>query len=189
MEFLNQLPLWSLAVVIFLLRLIDVPLGTFRTISVVHGQIRLAVFLGFFEVIAWIVAISQVVTRIGQSPLLVVFYAGGFAAGNALGILLERRVSGGLSAVRIITTGDPGRLREAVAPHGRVLVTLRGEGPESPLSLLYVSAARRQVGHVLAAARQYDPDLFYLVDRAQDWSPNLQPVAGATGWRAIAKKK
>jgi uncharacterized protein YebE (UPF0316 family) len=55
---LDALPLWAIALIIFGLRIFDVRLGTFRTISVVHGRVRLAVLLGFFEIAIWVTAIS-----------------------------------------------------------------------------------------------------------------------------------
>ena len=92
MILLNDMPIWLLALMIFFLRVIDVTMGTFRTLSVVQGHVKLSVVLGFLEVFIWIFAISQVITRIGEHPLLAFAFAGGFAAGNAVGITLERRI-------------------------------------------------------------------------------------------------
>ena len=90
--FVTDLPAWALAGTIFLLRIIDVSLGTMRTITVVNGRLRLSVALGFFEVLVWVTAVSQVILRLRDHPILVLAYAAGFAAGNAVGILLERKL-------------------------------------------------------------------------------------------------
>lgn len=189
MEILNSLPIWTLAIIIFLLRMVDVPLGTFRTISVVQGQIRLAALLGFFEVIVWVVAVSQVVVRVGQSPLLVLFYAGGYAAGNIAGILLERRLSTGVFALRIISSGRGREIMDAIRPHATVLAVLPGTSPEGSVDLIYATAPQQRVGAVISAAREIDPDLFYVTERTRGWSENLNPAVTPTGWRAVAKKK
>jgi uncharacterized protein YebE (UPF0316 family) len=122
MDALNDLPVLLVAGLIFSMRILDVSLGTIRTISVVVGRVRLSVFLGFCEVLVWITAISQVFLRVGEQPILVVAWAGGFATGNAVGIAIERKLALGRCVVRMIT-----RNREAVAravePPGKVLAT------------------------------------------------------------------
>ncbi len=189
MEFLQTLPVWAVALVIFLLRLIDVPLGTFRTISVVLGRIKISVVLGFFEVAIWVLAISQVVAEIDHHPFLVLFYAGGFAAGNALGIYLERRFSPGMYTVRIISTQRAQEIMNALRDHCVVLARLSGEGPQGPVNLIYLTTPHRQIAGVLQTARDIDPDLFFLIERVQAWSANLKPITNPTGWRAVIKKK
>jgi len=189
MEFLQNLPVWEVALIIFLLRLIDVPLGTLRTVSVVLGQIKLAVVLGFFEVTIWVIAISQVVVQIENHPLLVLFYAGGFAAGNALGIYLERQFSPGMYTIRIISTQRAPEIVDALREHCTVLARLPGEAPHGPVNLIYVTTPHRRISRVLATARAVDPDIFFLVERVHGWSENLRPVTNPTGWRAVLKKK
>ena len=189
MEFLEALPIVWLAVLIFFLRLIDVPLGTFRTISVVQGQVRLAVVLGFFEVSIWTLAISQVVSRVSHSPLLVLFYAGGFAAGNAAGIALERRLSRGIYTLRVISGARAQEIISALREQCTVLAVLNGESPEGPVNLIYLSSPRRQLADAIRTVKEIDPEVHYIVDRAQVWSDNLQPIPNPTGWRAIVKKK
>ncbi len=189
MEFLQTLPIWWVAVIIFLMRLIDVPMGTFRTISVVQGQMKLAVVLGFFEVTIWVIAISQVVVQIESHPFLVIFYAGGFAAGNALGIFLERRLSPGMYTIRIISSARAAEIVQALRDRCAILARLPGEGPDGPVTLIYLTTLHREITGVLETARRVDPDIFFLVERVRGWSENLRPIANPTGWRAVLKKK
>ena len=136
-----ELPVWALAACIFLLRVADVSLGTVRTIVVVHGRIRLSVLLGFVEVLVWITAVSQVILRLRESPVLVVAYAAGFATGNAVGILLERRLALGHCVVRMISREGEAVARVLVS-FGRVRpshdtsgsVPVQSVGPYSPTS-------------------------------------------------------
>lgn len=84
------MPVWVLAILIFLLRIVDVSLGTLRTISVVRGRVRASMMFGFAEVLVWSVAVTQVF--VGKAPMPVLLgYAAGYAAGNAVGIVLEQR--------------------------------------------------------------------------------------------------
>ena len=67
MEWVASIPVWLLCAVIFVLRICDVTLGTVRTVAIVKGRVTVAAFLGFFEVLIWILAVSQVISRINES--------------------------------------------------------------------------------------------------------------------------
>ena len=103
MEWVATIPVWLLCLLIFVLRICDVTLGTVRTVVIVKDYLLLAVALGFVEVMIWILAVIQVIARINESFFLALAFAGGFAAGNAVGILVERRLAMGTSVVRIIS--------------------------------------------------------------------------------------
>lgn len=185
MAFLDALPVWSIALAIFGLRIIDVSIGTMRTIAMIQGRAKFAVALGFFEVMVWVTAVAQVVTRLGTDPWLAPFYAGGHAAGVGVGMWIERRVSLGRFLLRIITHSKSAEIRAVVGRRGRLLGTFPGESPAGPMYLIFVSAMGKRVPQIIADAREVDPDLFYTVESASGWSENVQPLKlPATGWRA-----
>lgn len=188
MAFLAEIPIWALALAVFFLRVFDVSLGTVRTISVVQGRQSLAVALGFFEILVWITAVSQVIARLRESPLLLVAYAAGFATGNAVGIAIERRMALGACAIRLISAHRGHSVAARIRELGQALTTFEGQGRDGPRLLLYAMCARRDVPRIIDAAREVDPDVFYVVDRSQETSP-LQPLPHATGWRSWLKKK
>ena len=97
MEWIESIPVWLLCLLIFGLRICDVTLGTVRTVAIVKGYLSIAVALGFFEVLIWILAVSQVIVRINESIFLALAFAGGFAAGNAVGAY----ATGELAYVRV----------------------------------------------------------------------------------------
>ena len=70
MDFTQVWPVWGLAIAIFLLRIVDVSVGTIRTIAVVNGRIKISVLLGFIEVLIWITVVSQVIARVKESPFI-----------------------------------------------------------------------------------------------------------------------
>ncbi len=189
MSFLDQLPIWAVAGAIFLLRVVDVAIGTVRTIFVVEGRARLAVVLGFFEVLIWVTAIAQVVSRFDDAPWLAPVYAAGFAAGVGAGILIERALALKLFVIRILSKENGERIAAALNGEGRVLATFDGTTSQGPVNLVYVSARGPRVRSVIDLAKGVDPDLFYLVESARQWSENVHPLPHATGWRAILKKK
>jgi uncharacterized protein YebE (UPF0316 family) len=177
---------WTVAALIFLLRMCDVSLGTMRTIAVVDGRTRLAVTLGFFEVLIWVTALAEVIARIHENYWLALAFAGGFAAGNAVGIAAERRLALGSCVVRLISHGRGMAVADAVRPIGRMVTTFRSE--DSERRLVYATCKRRDLAALLAAARAADPVLFYAVERFPQTS-DVTPLFQPTGWRAIMKMK
>ncbi|MCG6922393.1 MAG: DUF5698 domain-containing protein [Acidobacteria bacterium] len=158
-----------------------------RTIVVVNGRIRLSVALGFLEVLIWIIAISQVILGLRESPVLVVAYAGGFAAGNAVGILLERRLALGQCVIRVITSHGED-VAGALSQVGRVRGVFRSEVEGPSTCLVFATLARSDLPEAVRKAKAVDPDVFYVVDRFSETNGRT-PLPGATGWRAILKMK
>jgi uncharacterized protein YebE (UPF0316 family) len=187
---LTTLPVWAVALLIFLLRIFDVSFGTLRTISVVQGMMRLSVLLGFFEVLIWVVGVSQVMTGFDESPILAVAYAGGFAAGNGVGIAIEKRLALGSVVVRMISSSDGDRIAETLRVQGFRLTTFKGQGRNGPVTLLFVSCRRREAPRIIQTARSQEPSLFYTIEPLRERSVELlTPLPHPTGWRAILKKK
>ncbi|MCA9198750.1 MAG: DUF2179 domain-containing protein [Planctomycetales bacterium] len=188
MEWISNLSLWQTTLLVFLVRIIDVSIGTLRTLSVVQGRIALSVVLGFFEVLVWIVALSQVLTGVTQNPVLMVAYAGGFAAGNAVGICVERKLAMGAVVVRMISAQFGSEIAVALRTAGHRATTFLGEGRDGPVTLIYASCNRRNVAKVVRIAKDFEPQVFYTVEPVQHVSsPQILPHA--TGWRSILKKK
>src|SRR3954454_363255 len=86
---------------IFLAEMTVVTCGTLRIIFVSRGQKYLAPCLGFFEIVIWLFAISQVMRHLGNGWCFLAF-AGGFTVGNFLGILIEKKLAMGLSEVSVL---------------------------------------------------------------------------------------
>jgi uncharacterized protein YebE (UPF0316 family) len=182
-----EVSVWRLAGFIFFLRICDVSIGTLRTISVVNGRLRLSVVLGFFEILLWVTAISQVILRVREHPALMLAYAGGFAVGNAMGITLERKLALGRSVIRVISErGDA--IADVLARFGHVLGVFESERSGIRTRLVFATLARRDLPRAVVEARTVDPGLFYVVERFSETS-YLSPLPSATGWRAVLKRK
>ena len=69
-------------------RVIDVSLGTLRTVSIMHGRRALALALGFIEILVWVLVVSEVIGSIKDNLIYGFAYAGGFALGTWLGMTI-----------------------------------------------------------------------------------------------------
>jgi len=99
---------------IFVTRVIDVSLGTIRTIVTVQGRMVFAFMLGLFEVSLWLVVISSIADRVIAEPLLILFYALGFSTGNVVGIWLEKKLALGDVILRLIVPDQRREVHDAL---------------------------------------------------------------------------
>lgn len=160
---------------IFLARILDVSLQTVRIVAISRGIRWLAPLVGFFEVVIWLVAISQIMKRVAH-PVAYVAYGAGFAAGTAIGQWLERRLSLGTVLVRVITPGDSAEFRRRLRELGFGFTHVPARGAEGPVELVFTVIRRQhlqQVQELVAAAL---PGAFYSVEEVTGASEKVYPA-------------
>lgn len=177
----------AVAAVVFSLRIVDVSLGTMRTINVVRGHTGVAMALGFVEVTIWVFAVTPVVMGVRDHPFLALAFAGGFASGNAAGIMLERKLALGTVVVRLISRRPAETLTDLVSGLASGTAVFEGAGLDGPRTLLYASCPRKALSTLLKEVRRDEPDLFYVIERFSQ--TGSMPLPHPTGWRAIFKRK
>jgi uncharacterized protein YebE (UPF0316 family) len=150
------------ALLIFCMRLIDVSMGTVRILMAVRGRRLLAGFIGFFEVTIFLVAISQVVSNIGNW-WNVLGYAGGFAVGTVVGMTIERKLAIGLAEVNIISMGKGPDVAEALRLEGFGATEFLGAGQDSIVDMIRTVVRRREVSSVTDVASAIDESAFITV--------------------------
>lgn len=153
--------------VIFGLRIIDVSLATSRLLLAVRGN-RLAVpIIGFFESLMWLFAVGAAIESL-NSPLHILGYAGGFAAGNVVGLWVEEKMALGLSTVRIISQHGGVELADALRGLGFGVTEFAGQGREGLVEVVYTVIKRRQVPVIMREVARWDPDAFVTVESPKE---------------------
>ncbi len=179
-----------LGLAIFLVRIVDVSLGTIRTISTVQGRRAAAFVLGLVEVSLWLSVMAAIVPRVAARPVLGIFFALGFSTGNVVGILIEQRIALGHVTLRVLTRINPEKIAKEIRNMGFPVTEFVGHGRSGPVKELVLICKRRELRRILAVARKHSPEAFYVTEPAgiirTPRRPIMQP---ATGWRAILKKK
>ncbi len=154
------------ALLVFALRLLDVPLSTVRMLYMVRGERSTAALLAFFESLIWLFAITRVFAHI-SSPAQYIGWAAGFATGTALGMAVEGWLAPGQVLLRIITRKDAAGLVAALRESGYGVTEIRGEGKEGPVSLIFVVSQRRQLKKLLRMIEEHNPAAFVTVENTQ----------------------
>ena len=148
---------------IILARIIDVTLDTMRIIYISRGMKYLAPLFGFFEILIWLLAISQIMRNL-DNPVYYLAYAVGFATGNLVGIFVEERLAVGRVVLRIITQKDTTELVAHLRSRGYGLTTVDAEGSTGPVKLIFTVIDRNNIKSVVQSIQNYNPRAFYSIE-------------------------
>ena len=153
-----------LPLMIFFARIMDVTLDTIRIVMVAKGEKRIAPFLGFFEILIWLIAISTIMKNL-DNWMCYVFYAGGFATGNYIGILIEEKLAVGIVQLQIITSKESKELINALKQSGYGITYHNAEGGVSGkwVSVIYSIIRRNDLDKVVGIIREFNSDAFYSI--------------------------
>jgi len=152
-----------LPLLIFLARICDVTLGTIRLIFVSRGFKYLAPLIGFFEILIWIVAIGQIMQNL-SNPICYLAYAGGFASGNYIGIVIAEKMSLGIVLIRVITQKEAHFLLDRLRAKNYGVTSVDGEGGGGPVQIIFTIVPRRDVSTVVALVKEFNPRAFYSIE-------------------------
>ncbi len=107
-----------LCLAIFFCRIIDVTLGTVRTIMTVRGNRKVAAIIGFVECMIWFLIVREALSTEETSIFIAASYAGGFAAGTFIGGLIVKLFIPTNLIVQVITSKRDDLLLHAISEAG-----------------------------------------------------------------------
>lgn len=157
-----------LPLLIFLSRIIDVSMGTLRIILVAKGNKVIAPLLGFFEVLIWLVAIGQIMQNL-DNIVCYIAYAGGFAAGNVVGILMEEKLALGMYGIRIFLPKlySLEDLKKRLTEAGFGVTIIKGYGAKEEMSILYCIFKRKDRQKIIEIIEEKSKNLFYTIEEVK----------------------
>ena len=182
--------IWLIGILILCVRIIDVSIGTLRTISIIQGRTKMAFFLGFIEISMWLAVLSAVLPKVVETPILAIFYAFGFSTGNVVGILIEKKLAMGYTNFRVISTQNGRQIADQIREKGYTATIFEGEGKDGKVLEVYVVCERKALPELFNIVKKIEPNAFFITEQVGNVSKMLRPMmVPATGWRAIHKKK
>jgi uncharacterized protein YebE (UPF0316 family) len=152
-----------LPLLIFLARVCDVSINTVRVIFMLGGRRYLATALGFFESLIWLTAISQILQNV-TNYVTYVAYAGGFATGVFVGMLIEDKLAIGNVIVRIITQRDAAELIPILRRENFRLTVLDAEGRDGPVNILFLILPRNDLQRLTSLVEKTNPNAIFTVE-------------------------
>ena len=157
----------ALAYYIFFSRIMDVSLGTLRIVFISRGYRNSAAIFGFFEVTIWILAAGQVIKNI-NTPILILAYAFGYAAGNYIGIWIEAKLRLGNVILRIITKEDASAMITYLRSINYGVTKLAAEGTEGQVHVIFMVVRRESLPNLDEIIQKYHPNAFLSVEDVRE---------------------
>jgi uncharacterized protein YebE (UPF0316 family) len=164
------------ALLIFGLRVLGITISTLATLMTVQGRKIYAVGAGFISALVYVLAIGKVVANLGNMWNILA-YAGGYAVGTLIGMLLEQRLALGFAEVRFISPEKGQEMAEALREAGFGVTELDGYGRDKCVDVIAVLIPRKQVKAVTDIGMSVDQEAVTTVTEARSvqrgyWRPN-----------------
>jgi uncharacterized protein YebE (UPF0316 family) len=178
----------GLPLLIFLARVVDVTLGTLRIIFTSRGMRNLAPVLGFIETFIWIVAVSSIVKN-AQNLAAFVGYAGGFATGTYVGLMVENKLAVGTVTFRAIIRRDTKELVKTLVAAGFGITMVDGQGSSGKVKIIYTTVKRQDLPAVIDIFHRLVPGAFLSVEEVRSTEQGIFPVSKNHLFRPLGHKK
>lgn len=174
---------------IFFSRVVDVSLDTIRIVFISKGNKFLAPILGFFEVLIWLVAITRIMQNL-DNVIYYIAYAGGFATGNYIGLIIEEKLALGLQMFRIITQKEAPVLIQSLIEKGYGITFLDAKGKSGNVNVIFSVVKRSESKKVIEIINRHNPNAFYSIEdirRVNENNPALNKSSVQTTARWMRK--
>jgi uncharacterized protein YebE (UPF0316 family) len=161
-----------LPLLIFMARIMDVSINTLRIIFMLNGKKMISTMLGFFESLIWLIAISQIFQNL-DSVITYLAYAGGFASGVFVGMILEEKLAIGNLVIRIITVRPANQLIAYFDEHSYRYSNVNAVSKEGPVNILFTVIKRGDLKKTIETIKKFNPRAFYTVEGVKKVSEEL----------------
>ncbi|MBI5933986.1 MAG: DUF2179 domain-containing protein [Chloroflexi bacterium] len=165
----------ALPLLVFIARLVDVALGTIRIIFTSRGKKHLAPLLGFVEVFIWVSVIAEI-TKGAHNFAAYLAYAGGFAAGNYVGMWIEERLAIGNLVIRAILPENRTGLIDDLRAAGYGVTSVNAHGAKGPVKLVYTIVNRKDLPSVIETIHNTYPKTFFTVEELRSVEQGVFPI-------------
>ena len=134
-----------------------------RIIFMLNGKKFISTLLGFFESLIWLLAISQIFQNL-DSIITYLAYAGGFASGIFVGMLIEEKLAIGNVVVRIITVRPADELIQYFSENKYRYSSINAVSEEGPVNVLFTVIKRQNLKNTIETIKEFNPRAFYTVE-------------------------
>lgn len=154
---------------IFAARIVDVSLGTLRTVLVVKGKTLEPVVIAFIEVLVWFAVAKEALTASGNGILIAISYAGGYATGTFIGTKLTRFFIKGTAGVQIILKEDSEKLVNKLRKKGYAVsvIELKNDYEGKHKDMLYIQVDNKKIKELTNMVESFDNNAFIVVNETK----------------------
>ena len=153
-EFLAMLPPIAVCLIVCAAKIIEITIQSLKTCMMVKGQRMKAAALGFVECAIWGLAISTIISTLGDNLLLLLFYCFGYAAGLFLGSTLEGKIALGTSSLQLIANDKhTQKITAYLKSKSNGYTVFEGQGSIDKMNMVLIVLPRKDMRKTLKEIR------------------------------------
>lgn len=152
-----------LCIKIFVVRILDVTMGTCRTVMVVKGKTLFATLIGFVEVFIWFLIVREALNTDVESIWIAISYSLGFATGTYLGGFISKNLIKSTFSVEVITSKKD--MSDFLREKGYALTELNVEGKDNSQEkyMLLIEISNSSLNELKNYIKEFDKNAFTIV--------------------------
>ena len=154
-----------LCIKIFFARILDVSIGTVRTVIMVKGKIYITALLAFIEVMIWFMVAREALVTEMKSIFIPVSYALGYATGTFIGTYISNNFIISIRGVEIIAKKNQLELINAIKKSGFAVSVIDLKGNKNGLLLCQINNKKER--KLIELVKRYDPNAFIIVNETK----------------------
>lgn len=151
---------------IFFARLIDVSLGTFRTINTVKGRDLVAALIGLVEITVWFLIVKEALNTTNNSIFIVISYALGFSVGTYIGGKISKRFIKSNLEVQVILSNKDDSVVEEIREKGYGVTAIEVKGKDEKY-MLYIQIRNNSLESLKKLVKKLDSRAFIVVNETK----------------------
>ena len=149
---------------IFLARIVDVSISTFRMMIMVRKKSVFTPILAFCEVFVWFIAVRRALNTNIDSILIPIFYSLGYATGTYIGGCLSRKFIKNVNSIEVTTSRGNTKLINALRSEGcGVSVIALKNNYRDKKDLLLVDVKSKNTQETIKLIKELDAKAFIVV--------------------------
>lgn len=159
--------LFFMCMKIFFARLIDVSLGTFRTINTVKGRDLIAALIGLVEITVWFLIVKEALNTDNNSLWIVFAYAMGFSVGTYIGGKISKIFIKSNLEVQVILSKKDDDIVNKIRSKGYGVTAIEVKGVKTIKYMLYIQIRDNSLEKLKTLVRKLDSRAFLVVNETK----------------------
>ncbi len=148
---------------VFFARMLDVSIGSVRTILLVKGKNVISTILAFIEILIWYMVARQTLTSDETNLAIILSYAGGYAIGTYVGGLINKYFVRGNLMAFVVTTLDNHFIIDKLKEAGYGVSTISTEDKKL---ILMIEFKKKFLKNLKNTIRELDENAFVVVNES-----------------------
>jgi len=167
MVIIMDIELLLLCITVFIMRVIDVTLGTIQTFYLIKNRKRMATLFGFIDVLVWFLMVRKAINTSYDSIWIALAYAGGYAAGTYLGSIISDRMIKGHLSLKVILSKKDDALVDTIRSKGYAVTVMNALGKDDEKYVLFIEIDKKKYTEIKKIINKLDPSAYIVTTETQ----------------------